>query len=332
MIKYLGSKRKLIPTILDLVKSERPESVMDLFSGTSRVGHALQNEGYNVIANDITTYGYYLATTYVQADPDDYPKLKDQIDDLKELTIKETPGWFTTTYCVESQFFQPKNGHRIETFREFIRDFYGDSELAKILVTSLIEAADRVDSTCGIQMAYLKSWAPRSFNDLELRVPALSKGRGKAIQGDAFDVADLDVEMVYLDPPYNQHSYLGNYHIWETLCKWDDPKVYGVAKKREDVKTRKSAWNSKTACKTEFVRLIEKIIAPKVLVSFNDEGYLPPSFIEEVLRKNFLRVERFDIPYDRYVGSKIGIYNPQGKKTGKIDKTKNTEYLYLGTR
>ena len=45
-----------------------------------------------------------------------------------------------------------------------------------MLLTSLIEAADRVDSTCGVQMAYLKRWAPRAGNPLELREPEAVAG------------------------------------------------------------------------------------------------------------------------------------------------------------
>ena len=47
-----------------------------------------------------------------------------------------------------------------------------------VLLTSLIEAADRVDSTTGVQMAYVKQWATRSHKDLELRLPELIAGSG----------------------------------------------------------------------------------------------------------------------------------------------------------
>jgi adenine-specific DNA-methyltransferase len=56
-------------------------------------------------------------------------------------------------------------------------------------LTSLIEAADRVDSTTGVQMAYVKQWAPRSAKPLELRMPGLLNGPGRAIQGDAVALA-----------------------------------------------------------------------------------------------------------------------------------------------
>ena len=113
-----------------------------------------------------------------------------------------------------------------------------------LLLTSLIEAADRVDSTVGVQMAYLKRWAPRALQPLELREPARVPGPpGTAVRRDANQLAgELDgIDVAYLDPPYNQHSYFANYHVWETLHRGDEPDHYGVACKRVDCRTTKCA-------------------------------------------------------------------------------------------
>src|SRR5262249_1517903 len=152
-------------------------------------------------------------------------------------TMRGSPGYFTETFCIRSRFFQPKNGARIDAIREDIERKGLEPELKAIVLTSLMEAADRVDSTTGVQMAYLKDWAPRAYNDLELRLPKLAPkakcGRGEAYLSDALEAAQrFEVDVVYLDPPYNQHSYLGNYHVWESLVRWDKPAVYGVACKR----------------------------------------------------------------------------------------------------
>jgi adenine-specific DNA-methyltransferase len=99
-------------------------------------------------------------------------------------------------------------------------------------------------------MAYLKRWAPRASNPLQLREPSAVPGpAGTPRMGDANRLAaELgDVELAYLDPPYNQHSYAGNYHVWETIVRNDAPGHYGVACKRLDVRERRSPYNSKTA-------------------------------------------------------------------------------------
>jgi adenine-specific DNA-methyltransferase len=335
MIKYLGSKRKLIPRIVEIIKEEGAKKVIDLFAGTSRVGHALQNEGITVLANDHNEYAHFLATTHVQANPEEYKNLQETIDYLNQ--IKPKAGWFTKTYCEDARFFHPKNGAKIEAIRNYIEKEYGQNqenyvpEIYRILIVSLMEAADRVDSTCGQQMAYLKSWAKRAHNDLELRVPKMSKGKGIAVRMDALEVAKVPMELAYIDPPYNQHNYLGNYHIWETLSLWDEPETYGKAQKRIDVKDkdRKSDFNSKKRILSAFQELIDNLASPKALVSFSDEGYMTKEDLISVLKTKFSSVEVIEIPYQRYVGAKIGIYDNKGKKVGKVSHTENKEYLFL---
>ena len=100
-------------------------------------------------------------------------------------------GYVTETFCVQSRFFQPFNGRRIDAIRDAIESDYATSPLYPVLLTSLIEAADRVDSTTGVQMAYVKEWAPRSFRPLELRVPELLAGPGVAVRGDACELAGV---------------------------------------------------------------------------------------------------------------------------------------------
>ncbi|MFN9695204.1 MAG: DNA adenine methylase, partial [Synechococcaceae cyanobacterium] len=231
MIKYLGSKRRLIPQITAcLALLPRVRRVIDLFSGTARVAMALKREGYVVRANDHNSYSHLLAQCYVEADARDWQKPAAQL--IAELNaLPGRAGFVTEAYCLQSRYFQPHNGERIDAIRDRIETMALPPLLRAIAITSLIEAADRVDSTTGLQMAYLKRWAPRSYEPLELRLPDLTDRCGQrrcsASQQDAQVVAaDLKGDCVYLDPPYNPHSYLSNYHIWETLARWDQPELY----------------------------------------------------------------------------------------------------------
>src|SRR5262249_15249931 len=144
-------------------------------------------------------------------------------------------GYVTETFCERARYFRPENGMRIDAIRAEIDRLELTAVERGLLLTSLIEAADRVDSTVGGQMADLKRWAPRASTRLELREPHEVTGpAGRATMGDANQVAaELGgVELAYLDPPYNQHSYAGNYHVWETIVRNDQPEHYGVACKR----------------------------------------------------------------------------------------------------
>lgn len=342
MIKYIGSKRVLLPVIVDAVGRAIGRSagtVLDVFSGTSRVGHALKRAGYRVIANDHNAYASTLARCYVQADAED---VRDHAEMLvREFnTLRGEPGYFTEVFCERSRYVQPFNGTRIDAIREAIALKGLEPELEAVMLTSLMEAADRVDSTTGLQMAYLKGWSPRSFNALELRVPDVleraASGKGLAIEADALDaVRREEVDVAYIDPPYNQHSYLGNYHVWESLVRWDKPEVYGVACKRVDVKQRRSVYNSRPRCAAALRELLVAVRARVVVLSFNDEGFLTRSEIETMLGGlwgGLSAVTTIENGFRRYVGARIGIYNARGEKVGRVGKLTNKEFVYVAAR
>jgi len=329
VIKYLGSKRTLLPLILAAVERfPGARTVLDLFSGTSRVGHALKRAGYQVLANDHNAYAHALARCYVQAD-----RRRVEADArrlLRELAaLPPRPGYFTETFCVRSRFLHPKNGARVDAIRSAIARLSLEPDLEAVVVTSLLEAADRVDSTTGVQMAYLKDWAPRAHHELELRMPDVLPGNGRAFQLDALDAArSLEADVAYLDPPYNQHSYLGNYHVWETLVRWDAPEAYGVACKRADCRQRRSDFNSRRRMAGALAALVDAVRAPHLVVSFNDEGFLSRAELERLLERRG-RVEVVEVDFPRYVGARIGIYNPAGEKVGRVGRLRNKERLFI---
>ena len=224
MIKYLGSKRRMMPALLEVFEGcEGARRALDLFSGTSRVGHALKARGWRVHANDHNAYAHALAACYVAADARRWRAPAERL--IAELdALPGRAGWFTEQFCERSRYLQPANGARVDAIRDRIASLALDPPLEAIALTSLLEAADRVDSTVGLQMAYLKQWAPRANQPLRLRLPGVLEGEGSASCLDALEAAErFEAEVAYLDPPYNQHSYLGNYHVWESLVRWDRP-------------------------------------------------------------------------------------------------------------
>lgn len=333
MIKYLGSKRLLLDAIVEAVRGTGGgPSVLDLFSGTSRVGHALKRAGYRVVSNDHNAYAATLARCYVAADREEVEGDATRL--IAELNaLPGRAGWFTETYCERARYFQPKNGARVEAIRERIAALSLPPELEAVLLVSLMEAADRVDSTTGVQMAWLKAWAPRAGNDLRLRMPDVlpraRAGKGEAHALDAREAARaLETDVAYVDPPYNQHSYLGNYHVWETLVRWDRPETYGTACKRVDVRERASAFNRKSTAKAALEEVLAGVRARALVVSFSDEGYVTRDELESMLRArgDVTVIER---DYKRYVGAQIGIYSPSGEKVGRVSHLRNTEFLFV---
>jgi adenine-specific DNA-methyltransferase len=335
VIKYIGSKRTLVPRILAYAKAIRERtgarSFCDLFTGTTRVAQALKRAGFQVTANDLASYSEILAIAYIEADADKHrgPLTAAKLGHLNSLPGRD--GYFTETFCVDSRYFQPGNGRRIDAIRPEIERIADDRVERAILLTSLLEAADRVDSTTGLQMAYLKEWAPRSLNAMELRLPLLIPGAGIASREDANAVAAsmAPVDIAYLDPPYNQHSYFSNYHIWETLVRNDSPEPYGVARKRIDCRVTKSEYNAKGRAWTTFESLVRRIPAKHLIVSFSNEGYFAYDDLVALLESAFGEVAAVPVDFRRYVGAQIGIHNPRGEKVGQVSHLTNREYLFV---
>lgn len=329
VIKYLGSKRRLLPALLEEFGALSGAcSALDLFSGTSRVGHALKARGWRVHANDHNAYAHTLAACYVAADARRWREPAARL--ISELdAVPGRAGWFTDTFCARSRYLQPANGARVDAIRDRIAALALEPALEAIALTSLVEAADRVDSTVGLQMAYLKQWAPRSEQPLRLRLPDVLEGEGSASCLDALDAAGrFEADVAYLDPPYNQHSYLGNYHVWESLVRWDRPEVYGIAMKRTDCRERSSDFNRRGTCEAALRGVIDRVQARWLVVSFNDEGHVALDALRAMLAvRGEVRERAIEQP--RHVGHRIGVYNPKGERVGTPGASRNREHMFV---
>lgn len=332
MIKYLGSKRTLIPVLTALGEASGAKTALDLFTGTTRVAQAFKKLGMTVTASDVASYAECFAKTWIELDADsiDQRELTEAIRELENLDGQ--PGYFTQKFCVEARYFQPKNGEKVDVIRERIEADYRDSWLYFPLLTSLILGADRVDSTTGIQMAFLKGWASRSGNKLELRDPQLLAGAGRSIRGDALEIVkDLpSVDLAYLDPPYNQHRYFSNYHVWESLVRWDKPDTYGIANKRIDARDSemKSQFNSKKTMAKALAQLVGDLQCETMVLSYNNESWLSRSDLMDMASARG-HVEILDFDFKRYVGSQIGVFNKAGERVGNPGAKRNIEHLVI---
>ena len=146
-IKYIGSKRRLVPALGSLLSAAGARTALDLFTGTTRVAYEFKKRGANVTALDSATYSKVFADCYIGTDSltIDKDDLRDALAHLQGLPGQ--PGYFTETFCVQSRYFRPENGAKVDAIRNAIETDFLGSSLYPILLTSLIEAADRVDST-----------------------------------------------------------------------------------------------------------------------------------------------------------------------------------------
>lgn len=332
MIKYLGSKRTMLPLLNTLIGASGAASGLDLFTGTTRVGQLMKQAGMFTTVVDTATYSEVFGKTYITLDSRsvNQSELIDALDALNRLP--GTDGYVTQKFCLEARYFQPKNGMRIDAIRSAIESAYRGSWLYEPLLSSLISAADKVDSTTGVQMAYLKTWSRRSHAELTLKLPELLVGEGRTIRTDATEALSQlhPVDLAYLDPPYNQHRYFGNYHVWESLVRWDHPDTYGVANKRLDVRApeNKSVFNSKLTGPEALNKLVANLEAETLMLSYNDEAWITKAELIDICRQRG-EVALIEVDSKRYIGSQIGIYNKAGELVGSPGKKRNTEYLLI---
>lgn len=344
-VKYIGSKSSLIPSILQCLDETIPQgsihSVIDVFTGTTRVAQAFKARGWKVTTSDLSWASSCYSGTWI-ANQGSNEHLQDKIQYLNGLAGYN--GWITKNYCdvvAEKggvvRVWQPKNGRKADAIRDQIQTWLNEKTIeqweADTLTTSLILALDKVDNTVGVQQAYLKDWCTRSYNDLLLELPKVPSGpQGIHIVGNCLTLSYPQADLAYLDPPYSSHSYASYYHIWDSLAKWDKPAVGLKTNRRVDRisghttydESMHSSWNTKRSALSAFESLIDRLPVKWVLISYNNESLVEISKIEEILEKYPL-VTITEIDYKRNIMCQIG----NAAKESKEHKKENIEYLIL---
>ena len=310
-MRYIGCKDNLLPFIEDAVLSRgiRTGAFADLMAGTTSVGRRFKSLGFTVHSNDILAFSFVFSRAYIQST---HPP-GDLTDMLAELNaLPPHPGFIHRHYSGEGtqgsehprRFFSDENAARIDVIRNRIDRWRNDGTINDDtfyrLLACLLEAVPGVSNTSGTYGAFLKHWDPRALKPLFLDVPGSVTGpAGFAYRQDAADlVGDIACDVLYLDPPYNTRQYAPNYHVLETIARWDNPAVYGVSGLRP-WRTERSAWCRAESALTELGRIVSKAKCRLLLLSYNCEGIMPRERIIETLRSRG-KVEVLEQPYRRY--------------------------------
>ena len=141
---------------------------------------------------------------------------------------------------------------------------------------------------------------------IELAAPILSRFdcASQVLQGDARGVANTirGLDLAYLDPPYNQHPYGSNYFMLNLLCDYRRP---AEVSRNSGIPAdwRRSAYNARGQAFEELQALIEALDAKFVMLSFNNEGFVPPAELQAFLARQG-HCELVEIPYNTYRGSR----------------------------
>jgi adenine-specific DNA-methyltransferase len=234
--RYIGSKAKLTNWIIDTVKQETVNSkvFLDIFAGTASVAKAASNHFDTVIINDILISNHFIYKAFFEPGEWDRNKLENILNTYNELNeVDITENYFSENFG--DKFFEYRVSKIIGHIRQDLenrKDGLTDKEYS-ILITTLIYNIDRIANTVGHFDAYIKKPIKNTLLKLKLIEPTDFSGI-KIYRQNANELArKIKADIAYIDPPYNSRQYSRFYHLYETLVKWDKPKLHGVALKPE---------------------------------------------------------------------------------------------------
>lgn len=111
-------------------------------------------------------------------------------------------------------------------------------------------------------------------------------------------------KLLYLDPPYNERQYAPNYHLLETIAKYDNPKIHGITGMR-DYSGQKSSFCNKDSALRELDKVAKHAKYSYLLLSYNTEGIMRQQDIESIL-KQYGTLEIVEFEYLRFKSNNNG--------------------------
>lgn len=317
-MRYIGGKSLMTDHIMEIIVqyTENVHSITDIFSGTGVVAQRLKTEGYAVNSNDVLYFSYVLNRGALEMSEPINEPLRSLIGHLNNLTLENCPWFDLDTAFIfqnyslhdgcERMYFQDYNAVRIDLVRqeiERLRNEISDAEYYYLL-SLLIRAVPYVSNITGTYGAYLKYWDKRTYNKLVLEEMPIIQTPVKCCfyQMDAIELArQIESDLTYLDPPYNSRQYLPNYHILETISKYDYPHIKGVTGMRNDPE-KMSDFCKKGKAKTAFRSLLKSIKSRYLLLSYNNEGLLTTDEMTQLMKEagNPDSFRLFEFDYRRY--------------------------------
>lgn len=328
-MRFIGSKAALLQHIDAVIKKNttgRERVFCDIFSGTGIVARYFKPK-YEVHSNDALHFSYVIQKATIENN--EIP----QFAGLRRAGIAEPFSFLEETpvppaECAGNSYFiaenyapnqgcqrmylSESNALRIDFIRQTIETWKQAALVTEMeyyyLLAGLIEAVPSVSNITGTYGAYLKRWDKRTFKSLELARLEVTDNRrcNKSYNLDANRlIGEIEGDILYIDPPYNTRQYAPNYHLLETISKYDNPKIYGVTGMRP-YEGLKSRFCIRGEVKDAFEDLIQKAKFSNIVMSYSTDGLMSEEEIEAVLkkcgRKNTYQV--YKIPYRQYVSKK----------------------------
>ena len=335
LITYIGNKRSLLGHIgraVTQVKKRIGKShlrVFDAFSGSGIISRFMKSHASYLASNDFEDYAASISRCYLQNRSSvDLTTIAKIVAELNHRVNEPSPkGFIEKLYAPEDEsritqservFYTRDNARLLDNYRRMIEDYplnFRDSLLGPLLSKASVHS-----NTSGIFKGFYKNKITgigqyggtnsdalnRIKGQIELELPVLSQFEcDYAVYHDdtnkiASQIKELD--LVYIDPPYNQHPYGSNYFMLNLLVHYKEPteisRVSGIPKG-----WKRSGYNVQTKSKELFNDLLHTLDTRFFLISFNNEGFIPPDEMRTMLQK-IGTVDEFEIRYNTFRGSR----------------------------
>ncbi len=337
LITYIGNKRKIIGEIekeIELIseKSGKEKLVCtDLFSGSGIVARMLKRHSSKLIVNDLENYSSVINSCYL-INKKDFPKdeceyLRKKIED--SCRLEKLPGIISMNYAPQDDdnikkgervFYTHQNAVLIDTYRTLIDKFVPDEKLRKFFLAPLITEASVHVNTSGVFKGFYKdkntgigcfgaagkNALSRIFGKIELKEPVFSNFESdlEIYQKDTVflskELKDLDI--AYLDPPYNQHPYGSNYFMLNLILKnkldVEISKISGITQG-----WNRSVFNKPYSALKSMEEIVSNLDSKFIVISYNSEGFISFNEMSEMLKK-YGKLKTVEIAYNTFRGSR----------------------------
>lgn len=328
-MNYIGSKYKLSDFISSSVKSIVGDDLSDkifcdLFAGTGVVGRNFKKEVKKVISNDMEFYSYVLNKNYIENH--EFLDNEIYIKELNETNGEE--GFIFNEYSENGKanrlYFSEHNGKKIDAIRTKIEFWKTEKKISSalyyFLLASLLESADKVANTASVYGAFLKKIKKTAQKELILE-PAIFEINSHSHEVYNEDsnllIKKIEGDILYLDPPYNAREYGANYHLLNTIAKYDHFTPKGKTGLRD---YSKSAFCKKKEVEKSFDDLIKNANFKYIFLSYNNEGIMSSETIKKIL-SNYGKYDLLTTEYQRFRADKKENRNHKASST--------TEYLHI---
>ncbi len=337
-MRYIGCKLNLIHYIERLVVETlgvRDGVFCDMFAGTATVAAHFKRRGFQIIANDLLelSAAFQHALIATNAEPKFaglFDRFGDTLGDVESTDLFSTvspynrviswlnrlpgkKGFIFNAYCPSGnneqcrQYLSDSNGQKIDAVRQQIGTWRNAGNITEnefyLLLLPLLEATSKVSNISGTYAAYLKHWDPRTYKPLTLvPIDIIRSQRTHRVHREAANalIGDIRCDVLYIDPPYNSRQYITNYHLLETIARYDSPPLRGKTGLRHCRKSEKSEYCSKTGCLSALTDLIKKADADHIVLSYSNEGILTVDEILAVLSDRGEATLHAAIDYQRF--------------------------------